>query len=221
MTPLIREACTVDSDVALACMWFDMGTLTGWAPGGLNLPSLRLPFGKCGIVYTDAMGAPNAMLASQEDEDVVLLSVHFLRSTKPGPLFAVRLRDGATETAQVEGEPNPSESAKTEFVHALAAFLRGVHPVGYRAMIKRSPTNDRRAAKGKAPLVYSWHTVKIGPPAAKSDCQVGAHATPRLHQRRGHWRTLSDGRQIWVRDCMVGDSARGAVWKDYRVACAA
>lgn len=221
MTPLIKEACSLDADVALACVWFDMGTLSGWAAGGLEMPSLRLPFDKCGIVYTDGYGTPNAMLVAQEDEDVALVSVHFLRSTKHGPLFAVRLRDGAIETAQVEGEPNPPEAAKNEFLQALAEFLRRVHPVGCRAKIKRSATNDRRAAKGKAPLVYSWHTVEIEPPALKSDSHGGTHATPRLHQRRGHWRTLANGRQIWVRNCMVGDAARGTVWKDYRVACAA
>lgn len=221
MTPLIREACSLDADVALACVWFDMGTLTAWEAGGLRLPSLRLPFGKCGIVYTDSYGAPNAMLATQEDDDVALVSVHFLRSTKPGPLFAVRLRDGSIETAQVEGEQNPPDEAKIEFLHALADFLRATHPCGYRATSKRSATNDRRAAKGKAPLVYSWHTVTIDRPAQKSDYQGGTHATPRLHQRRGHWRTLASGREVWVRDCMVGDAARGTVWKDYRVACAA
>jgi len=45
----------------------------------------------------------------------------------------------------------------------------------------------------------------------------GSHASPRWHLRRGHWRQLPDGRRIFVRQCEVGDSARGGVVKDYAV----
>lgn len=46
----------------------------------------------------------------------------------------------------------------------------------------------------------------------------GSHAPPRWHIRRGHWRQLTDGRRVFVRECEVGDIARGGVIKDYRVA---
>jgi len=45
----------------------------------------------------------------------------------------------------------------------------------------------------------------------------GTHASPRWHIRRGHWRTLGDGRRVFVRECEVGDQSRGAVLKDYRM----
>ncbi len=45
----------------------------------------------------------------------------------------------------------------------------------------------------------------------------GTHASPRWHIRRGHWRSLSDGRRVFVRECQVGDIARGGVVKDYQV----
>lgn len=45
----------------------------------------------------------------------------------------------------------------------------------------------------------------------------GTHASPRWHIRRGHWRTLANGRRVFVRECEVGDQSRGAVVKDYRM----
>jgi hypothetical protein len=45
----------------------------------------------------------------------------------------------------------------------------------------------------------------------------GTHASPRWHVRRGHWRTLSNGQRVFVRECEVGDQARGGVVKDYRI----
>ena len=46
---------------------------------------------------------------------------------------------------------------------------------------------------------------------------TGTHASPRWHIRRGHWRTLPNGRRTFVRECEVGDAARGGIVKDYRV----
>jgi len=42
----------------------------------------------------------------------------------------------------------------------------------------------------------------------------GTHASPCLHSRRGHWRTLKD-KKVWVRECTVGDSSKGEVKKHY------
>jgi hypothetical protein len=46
---------------------------------------------------------------------------------------------------------------------------------------------------------------------------TGTHASPRWHIRRGHWRTLPNGRRTFVRECEAGDPARGGDVKDYRV----
>lgn len=76
--------------------------------------------------------------------------------------------------------------------------------------------NKKRTARGNIPL-FSYKTLHI-----KSDRMVGAerggtHSSPRLHFRRGHVRRLSLERSVWVRDCMVGNSERGVVEKDYVV----
>ncbi len=67
---------------------------------------------------------------------------------------------------------------------------------------------------------WSYRLADIDPSlvSAAAARLVGTHASPRWHIRRGHFRQLPDGRRIFVRECEVGDIARGGVIKDYRVA---
>ena len=66
---------------------------------------------------------------------------------------------------------------------------------------------------------WTWHqiTIDVERARAKSLELGGTHASPRWHIRRGHWRQLADGRRVFVRQCQVGDPARGGVVKDYIV----
>ena len=43
----------------------------------------------------------------------------------------------------------------------------------------------------------------------------GTSSSKRQHHRRGHIRRLSNGNQVWVRPCLVGDPSLGFVSKDY------
>lgn len=43
---------------------------------------------------------------------------------------------------------------------------------------------------------------------------VGHHASPRAHDRIGHWRTLRSGKAIWIHSTKV-KSANGSIDKDY------
>lgn len=80
-----------------------------------------------------------------------------------------------------------------------------------------SPTNRRRIANGKPALIYDWRTVVIEPKQAKTESLGGTHASPRQHERRGHWRVTAAGRKVWVRNCLVGDASLGTVFHDYKV----
>lgn len=77
--------------------------------------------------------------------------------------------------------------------------------------------NRRRVAKGKKPLRYEWKTVVIKPKAAAPTALGGTHASPRRHERRGHWRNLKSGKRVWVRNCWAGNATLGTVFKDYVV----
>lgn len=96
------------------------------------------------------------------------------------------------------------------------AILAGEHAVQNQAV----PQMRRRKLARAGVTGWDWHLVNFDPQELKpkSPPLGGTHATPRWHIRRGHWRTLADGRRVFVRECEVGDKSRGGVVKDYEVA---
>lgn len=98
---------------------------------------------------------------------------------------------------------------------ASAGLLAGEQPVFHRPTGHAS--NAKRVKRGKAPL-YEWTTVQLERktpelPAAPSG---GTHASPRLHQRRGHWATSKLGKKFWRRESVVGDPTKGMIFHDYK-----
>jgi hypothetical protein len=220
MTPLVRELVALDREVALSCIWFDMGALPKFSFAWSELPGSHLPFEKCAIVGRDMNRDKFLVMADQVDDTTILLAAwalmtdHYTRT----PLFAVVMAEGGCHIAAVEGEDKITKEHAAPIVGILAEFLKASNPIGYRASEKKnSLTNKRRAEKGKPPLIYDWHTVVIEPPVTKAESSGGTHASPRQHERRGHWRTCANGKRVWVRNCTVGNAALGAVFKDYRI----
>ena len=76
--------------------------------------------------------------------------------------------------------------------------------------------NEKRKRKGKSAL-YEWRTVSIekAPPALPSAPKGGTHASPRLHQRRGHWVTSKLGKRFWRSESVVGKAENGMIFHDY------
>jgi len=77
--------------------------------------------------------------------------------------------------------------------------------------------NARRVKAGKLPF-YETKMLVINTRSAsgeKHGCG-GSHASPRQHLRRGHIRRLESG-NIWVNACVVGDSSKGIITKQYSV----
>lgn len=86
----------------------------------------------------------------------------------------------------------------------------------YQPYVKNSYTNQRLIKKGKTPS-FEWRTVTIEPSVTQSISLGGTHASPRLHDRRGHWRTMKkSGKRVWVRECKVGDPSKGVIKHDYK-----
>lgn len=76
--------------------------------------------------------------------------------------------------------------------------------------------NEKRKRKGKVPM-YEWRTVTLerkrhGLPSAPKG---GTHASPRLHQRRGHWVTSKLGKRFWRAESVVGKAENGMIFHDY------
>jgi hypothetical protein len=90
--------------------------------------------------------------------------------------------------------------------------------IGMQFPSTRRPKLARAGVSG-----WTWRMVDIDLARihAASRQASGSHASPRWHIRRGHWRTLTDGRRVFVRACEVGDVTRGGVVKDYHVAVGA
>lgn len=76
--------------------------------------------------------------------------------------------------------------------------------------------NAKRIRKGKAPL-YEWVTVQLErkAPELPAAPKGGTHASPRLHQRRGHWVTSKLGKKFWRSETVVGKPENGMVFHDY------
>lgn len=98
----------------------------------------------------------------------------------------------------------------------IDALVRGLDQkqTAYVMEPKVSFTNMRKIRQGKKPS-YEWRTVEVAP-RAPSQSLGGTHASPRAHERRGHWRNLKKGR-VWVKPCIVGNPAEGQVFHDYKV----
>ncbi len=86
----------------------------------------------------------------------------------------------------------------------------------HTASVRDSFTNRRKIAQGKQPS-YEWRTVVIEPKQARAEGLGGTHASPRLHDRRGHLRRLRSGKNVWVRAHKVGNAELGTVFHDYEV----
>lgn len=76
----------------------------------------------------------------------------------------------------------------------------------------------KRLKKGKLPI-FSYWTLHLKLPKTKSSNlkNGGAHASPRLHLRRGHPREYKPGMFTWVAECVVGNKEKGLIMKDYDV----
>jgi hypothetical protein len=84
----------------------------------------------------------------------------------------------------------------------------------HKPIAKVSFTNQRKIKDGKMPT-YDWTTVIVEAAKPKNEYQGGTHASPRLHDRRGHLRRLKTGQTCWVKAHKVGDITKGIVFHDY------
>jgi len=157
------------------------------------------------------------------------------------------LRDGkyqqmhflSDETEYVHGKDIPDEAKRLFTIKAREVLKEAVHVAsvvynGLNLIHKHNTqvpvlttTKDsvfkskRRNRRGIKPLI-EWRTYEydISKPVLKLNKKTGyrgTHASPREHERRGHWRSLQSGKRTWVKPSKIGDKSMGEIHKNFVV----
>ena len=168
----------------------------------------------------------NKMIIRIEEEQRdfgLVCSVAALGQTSTGEskqfgAFAIIKKDGVASVMNL-AEQITTEKDINYLSTIIAVFqdrLRYQSVSLYQPYIKNSYTNQRLIKKGKPPT-FEWKLVTIEPKITQSISLGGTHASPRLHDRRGHWRTMKkSGKRVWVKQCKVGDPSKGVIIHDYK-----
>ena len=224
MTPLIREMVSI-APTPEQYHWFDVSAMPEEQLVNLDVVNeTPLPFSRCAIVGGEA-GAKWLSLLAQEGDVVAYLGWTVLGrdyTKHPGFTFA-RTKEGLRLMAADDMDISTDPEIVRGLVAGIGAWLKSLSPETNSYRPEPAGTlamNRKRMMKGKRPL-FVWHTVTIGPRHEPQGSKGGTHASPRLHDRRGHWRTTASGKRVWVKDCKVGDASRGVVFKDYKIKDAA
>lgn len=189
-------------------------------PGRLQLPHPAVMFE---IARSGVAGGCMVALAVAASDGVQ--GYLFQRDTRPGAWSGVlayaRFRQDGV--AEVETNPRvlwpydigvPSEVLAYAVWRALGLLAAGCTFESQTLSPLRRATLARIGVRGWEYRVADIDPSRIAEAAARLG---GTHASPRWHIRRGHWRSLGDGRRVFVRECEVGDPSRGGVVKDYRL----
>ena len=223
MTPLIREMVGYTPE-AETFMWFDLGKLpteeVRFLVDGEVLT--HIPFHKVIVCCIDSDGDKCMLTLIGGNGSVA--AVGFVLSPDSYRMvnaFAyVDTPEGLRLLPVNEGDAPPSREQCYSVLCTIKHFLDllGQKAVeAHQPKPKRSLINDKRKAKNKFPSMFDWHTVVLQPAESKGAALGGHHASPRQHERRGHWRKHPSGRQVWVKSCKVGDASKGVIFKDYKV----
>lgn len=226
MTPIVKELAGRWPHAELYS-WFDIGDLSG-ERRTLSVDSVEivhLPFERTMLCGRESSGEKFALSLVDRGDHVSVVGMVQSPSTPSGytPFGMFSYRETDQGLALMKLHNADDEPDKQDCMNVLAivdsAFSKiNAGATAYRATAKpNSPTNQRRAKQGRPPLIYDWHTVALPSKSNKSDCLGGTHASPRRHERRGHWRNLATGKRVFVRQCSVGDASKGTVFKDYKV----
>ena len=220
MTPLIATMVSVLPNTAASFHWFEMEMPKTAVPINGELMARQLPFPNVALVSL-VKNDPLAVLLSQDGEKTRCVPVMHnkgkLFEGKPFVYWPSEETSGVN-IHYLDGSPFEAEKSNASaYVGFVGSFLRKLEAsaeTGYLP-VKRA-NHAKRIRQGKVPL-YDWNTIVVEPPKPKAEPQGGTHTSPRWHERRGHWRNLKNNKRVWVRNCEVGNKARGAVFHDYVV----
>jgi hypothetical protein len=242
MTPLIAKITSQFLEIPPDFHWFefDVGeegkTITPDRLQGESI-SRPLPFPNIALVgYSVDEKVPFAFMVSQKEEQTECTPLFLEKGgLKEYESFGYSVDSSGKLHADYYGKDHTVDSSGELYAvdyygkyptprHAIikaicyiVLFLDSLEKQPVTAYIPTKRANHaKRIRQGKAPF-YDWNTIVIEPPQPKVPPQGGTHASPRWHERRGHWRSIKNNKRVWVRNCQVGNKAKGAVFHDYVV----
>lgn len=128
---------------------------------------------------------------------------------------AARLNLGYGEREALNSLNSLAQTAGTQAMGGLATLLMLLSCSNVSEQdVPISKLKRDRLRKKKLP-VFEHKTLYIEDVKSSRVDRGGTSSPKRQHHRRGHIRRLSNGNQVWVRPCLVGDPALGFVSKDY------
>ena len=218
MTPLVCEAVKLAPQPETA-MWFDIGHLSPEDRVFVSQEDvLHLPYKRTGVVAFDTQGGKFSLWFTLGENSMTVSGCSMESPIRYFVPFAWVMTDDGIRYYTNDKEVTQEDLEKPlRLAFAVVRKLQSISQ-GYKSTPKRTFLNQKRIAKGKPPLSFDWHTVEITPPTPKNDPQGGTHASPRLHDRRGHFRLIKKtNKRVWVNQCKVGSANLGAVFKDYTI----
>ena len=182
----------------------------------------KLPFSSCVVVF-DAKalaGQPGGVITyvTPDEDGGVLISIVPYAANGPSEVerSMVRFTPELKYEVQVMKSSMPADTI-ARCAMDTAGFLHRVNLSGgevYAAVSRGEETAYHRST-GKKPLI-TWTTVNLDAPRYKSEPKGGTHASPRLHDRRGHWVTSKLGKRFWRKDAKVGSAKNGIAFQTYQ-----
>jgi len=230
-TLLVRETMRTIADLGIdpaSLHWFDAtGCLTDKSHQEQGpIQNSRPPFERCMICLEGSSGRGASMrlilmVVGDDPENGVVITVWRWSAGSPpvqmAPMVYV-VHEGLIKYGPYEESDKMDKTDAEMILGFMSAWYESLsrRVESYLPTPVQTYTNRRKIAQGKVP-VYEWRTVVIEPAKPRSESQGGTHASPRLHDRRGHLRRLQSGKNVWVKPCKVGSPSNGIVFKDYQI----
>lgn len=213
MTPLILKLSSM-VDNPERSTWFDLGILDTELEFELDHELLlHLPFNDI-VIVGEADFQKFCIRASFRGDSVAVAGFMLAPQLVAFAPFSYLLVNN--EFRVYYGSQKKDTASAYRGLAVIDCLLRrlAIPQTAYTMRVRDSFTSRRKQKAGKRPL-YDWRTVEVEP-RLKSEPQGGTHASPRAHDRRGHWRTIKE-KKVWVRPCRVGNPADGQIFHDYKV----
>jgi hypothetical protein len=161
------------------------------------------------------------LVAGEDPQDGIVLTVWRQPADQPpipSPVMVYMIDEGQIRYGPVDEKVTVDKTEAEMILGFVSAWYESLsrRSEAYIPSVSKTFTNQRKIAQGKVPA-YDWRTVTIEPTEPQKEHKGGTHASPRLHDRRGHLRRLKSGKNVWVKPCKVGDINKGIVFKDYQI----